>query len=145
MRHMKVITLSGIAIFAIWSLASGAAYLEWGLPGGLPLGNVLAAAVLASLAGIAVEFSRQRSVLRKASWVALGLALAWLPVSIALAGNLMLTFSGGRGTPWVGLTLGIAVVVLGCVTATVFSWIGARLRRAAVRRRFVQRGTRSAE
>lgn len=44
MRHMKVITLSGIAIFAIWSLASGAAYLEWGLPGGLPLGNVLAAA-----------------------------------------------------------------------------------------------------
>src|SRR3546814_15487775 len=65
MRNTKVIVLSGIVIFAIWSLVSGAAYLEWGLPGGLPLGNALAAVGLAGLAGIAVEFSRQRSVLRK--------------------------------------------------------------------------------
>lgn len=128
MRNTKVIVLSGIVIFAIWSLVSGAAYLEWGLPGGLPLGNALAAVGLAGLAGIAVEFSRQRSVLRKLSWISLGLAVAWLPVSIALAGNLELTFSGGWGTLWIGLTFGIAAVVLGCAAGAVVSRIWDRLR-----------------
>jgi hypothetical protein len=107
MRKTKVILLSVTAIFAIWSLASGAANLEWRLPGGLPLGNALAASGLAGLAGIAVELNRQRSVLRTASWVSLGLAVAWLPGSIALAGNLELTFSGDAGTLWIWLTLGI--------------------------------------
>lgn len=130
MRKTKVIMLSGVAIFSAWSLGAGADYLEWRLAGGLPLGNVLAAAGLVGLAALAVELSRQRSVLRAASWVSLGLAVAWLPVSIALAGNLELTFSGARGTLWVGLTLGIAAVVLGCVAGGVALRIGDRLRRA---------------
>lgn len=129
MRTTKLITLSGVAIFSVWSLGSGADYLEWRLPGGLPLGNVLAAAGLVGLAGVAVELSRKRSVLRPASWVSLALAVAWLPVSIALAGNLELTFSGGRGTLWIGLTLGIAVVVLGCAAGVVVSRIRGRPRR----------------
>src|SRR3546814_16479866 len=92
MRNTKVIVLSGIVIFALWSLVSGAAYLEWGLPGGLPLGNALAAVGLAGLAGIAVELSRQRSVLRQLSWLSLGLAFPRTPDSIVLAGDMWLTF-----------------------------------------------------
>src|SRR3546814_13038034 len=111
MRNTKVIVLSGIVIFAIWSLVSGAAYLEWGLPGGLPLGNALAAVGLAGLAGIADEFSRQRSVLRKLSWISLGLAVARLPVYIARAGNLGLTFPGGWAHVWAGRTFGLGAVV----------------------------------
>lgn len=128
MRKTKVIILSGVAIFSAWSLGSGADYLEWRLPGGLPLGNVLAAAGLAGLAALAVEISRQRSVLRTASWVSLGLAFSWLPISIALAGNLELAFSGGKGTLWIGLTLGIAAVVLGCAAGAVVSRVGDMLR-----------------
>src|SRR3546814_17410806 len=88
MRNPKVIVLSGIVIFAIWSLVPGAAYLEWGLPGGLPLGQALAAVGLAGLAGIAVEFSRPLSVLRKLSLLYLGLAFPWPPVSLSPAGPL---------------------------------------------------------
>src|SRR3546814_18971589 len=95
MRRTKVIMLSGIAIFAIWSLASGAAYLEWRLPGGLPLGNALAAVGLSGLAGIAVEPRRQRSAPRAAPWVSLVHPLSWLSVPILLAGNLHPHFLGG--------------------------------------------------
>ena len=123
--------LSGVAILSAWSLGSGADYLEWRVARGLPLGNLLAAAGLAGLAALAVELSRQSSVLRAASWVSLGLAVAWLAVSIALAGNLELTFSGDRGTHWVGLILGIAAVVLVCVAGGVALRIGDRLRRAS--------------
>lgn len=138
MRKTKVIFLSGVAIFALWSLASGAAYLEWRLPGGLPLGNALAASGLAGLAGIAVELNRQRSVLRTASWVSLGLAVAWLPGSIALAGNLELTFSGDAGTLWIWLTLGIIAFVFACAGGTVVSRIRRTPRRAGADRRSVQ-------
>ena len=39
---------------------------------------------------------------------ALLLAALWLPLSIALAGNLALDFAAGRGTAWLVLTLACA-------------------------------------
>jgi drug/metabolite transporter (DMT)-like permease len=41
--------------------------------------------------------------------------LAWLPISIALAGNLVLNFNGSRGSVWLGFTLAIALAVFGVV------------------------------
>jgi len=40
-------------------------------------------------------------MIRHVANAALGLAIAWLPVSIALAGNLALVFSGARGDAWI--------------------------------------------
>ncbi|WP_149195420.1 hypothetical protein [Luteimonas suaedae] len=110
-----IAVLLGSTAFAVFSLVSGAPYLEARLPGGLPIGNVLAALGLCSLAGAAVALSPRGSVVRGFSWVSLALAIAWLPVSIALAGNLELTFGGGRGTLWITVTLATAFAGVACL------------------------------
>lgn len=104
--------LLAISVFAIGSLVSGAPYLEVPLPGGLPLGNLLAAAGLISAAAAALGLSRPASWLRRVSTVSVIATAAWLPVSIGLAGNLALNFGGSRGTVWIWVTLATALSVL---------------------------------
>jgi len=97
---LTFIALLALAVFALGSLITGAPYVERSLPGGLPLGNALAALGLCAVAAMARQLAR-RGVLRHVANAALALAAAWLPVSIALAGNLALVFSGGRGNAWI--------------------------------------------
>jgi ABC-type uncharacterized transport system permease subunit len=40
-------------------------------------------------------------------------AIAWLPISVALAGNLALNFKGPHGIAWLGLSLATVLAVLG--------------------------------
>jgi hypothetical protein len=110
----KTITAALLAItaFAVLSLASGATYLEAMLPGGLPAGNALAALGLCTAAGAAVGLSARGTALRAVSVASLIAAVAWLPVSVALAGNLTLNLGGGRGLAWVVLSLGVTAGVL---------------------------------
>ncbi|MFC3550472.1 hypothetical protein ACFOLC_05530 [Lysobacter cavernae] len=56
-------------------------------------------------------------------------AVAWLPGSIALAGNLALNFSGGRGFAWMTFSL-VAVCTATCslAWAVVACWLAARRR-----------------
>ena len=97
MPRIVVSLLLVVAAFAVLSLVSGASYLENMLPGGLPVGNALTAIGLCAAAGSAVGLSARRTTLRMVSVASLIGAAAWLPVSIALAGNLTLNFHGGRG------------------------------------------------
>jgi hypothetical protein len=90
------------------ALLTGQPWLTRALPGGLPLGNALAAAVLLAPALIAGLLAPPRARLHRASVAALLLAALWLPLSIALAGNLALDFAAGRGTAWLVLTLACA-------------------------------------
>jgi len=53
-------------------------------------------------------------VLRRVAFASFCGALAWLPVSIALAGNTALNFSGWRGSAWLIFSLVIHLVVV-CV------------------------------
>ena len=102
-----------IAAFAVLSLVSGASYLETMLPGGLPLGNALTAIGLCAAAGSAVGLSARGTALRLVSVASLIGAAAWLPASIALAGNLTLNFfHGGRGDVWLVFSADIAAGVL---------------------------------
>jgi hypothetical protein len=39
--------------------------------------------------------------------------VAWLPISIALAGNLALNFTSWRGSAWLGFSLVVHFAVLG--------------------------------
>jgi hypothetical protein len=112
---MKVLTacvLLVIAVVSVASLMSGAGYLGVVLPGGLPAGNAIAALGLVSPAAIAVLLSTPGSVVRAAALGTFCAAVAWLPVSIALAGNLALNFTGWRGSVWLGLSLVIHLAVL---------------------------------
>lgn len=107
-----VIALLAIAAFAVVSLALGPSYLDAALPGGLPLGNALTALGLCAAAGAAFGLSTPGTVLRLAALMSLFGAVAWLPVSILIAGNLELNFSGDRGLAWMVFSLVVLIDVL---------------------------------
>lgn len=107
-KSASVVALMALATFAIFPLVVGAPYLESRLPGGLPLGNVLAALGPCAMAGAAVVLSVRGTVLRAASLASLVGAVLWLPGSVALAGNPELNFGGERGSVWLALTIGVA-------------------------------------
>ena len=89
----------------------GASYLETMLPGGLPIGNALSAIGLCAPAGAAVALSSPGTALRRVSVASVIGAMSWLPVSIALAGNLMLNFQGDRGEAWLIFSAVVGVAV----------------------------------
>lgn len=118
MPRTIAIALLAIAAFAVFSLATGATYLEAVLPGGLPFGNALTALGLCAAAGTALGLSARGTVRRAVSLIALTAAAAWLPVSVALAGNLALNFSNGRGFTWMVLCFAVVGIVLGALIWT---------------------------
>lgn len=125
-----VAALLAIATLAMLSLSSGMPYLETLLPGGLPLGNALAALGLCAAAAAAFGLSARSTVLRAVSLAALFSAAAWLPVSIALAGNVALNFSGDRGAVWLVISLG---VVAGVFVVLVWAVLAALLARRSAK------------
>ncbi len=118
-----------IAAFALLSLVSGASYLEAVLPGGLPFGNALVAIGLCAAAGSAVMLSARSTALRLLSIASLSGAAIWLPISIALAGNLQLNFSGEKGVAWLVLSLAVVAAVLGTLVWAVVARLLAKYRR----------------
>jgi hypothetical protein len=117
---------------AVLALVSGGSFLEWELPGGLPLGNAIAAAGLCALAGIAVVIALPGSPARVAAWLALLACAAWLPASVALAGNLSLNFTWSRGITWMWLTLGtLGASVVALAWAAVARLVAARRKTAS--------------
>ncbi len=103
LRLLLATLLVAITAFAVASLVSGADYLVWPV-GPFPLGNLLTALGLLGAPTAAMLYAGSRLWLRRLCLVAMGLALAWYPVSALLAGNLNLTFSGDRGLAWLALT-----------------------------------------
>jgi hypothetical protein len=130
MPKIIVALLLVIPAFALLSLVSGASYLETMLPGGLPIGNALTAIGLCAAAGSAVGLSARRTALRLVSVASLIGAAAWLPASIALAGNLTLNFDGDRGVAWLALSLAIVAAVLGTLAWALVASFLAMHRRA---------------
>lgn len=121
-----------VAALSIGSLVSGVSYSTWVFPGGLPLGNVLAAGCLCSLAGAAVLLSPRRSIRHRVSLMALLAAAVWLPFSIVLAGNLALNFQGFSGTVWLAATAATVIVVLASLASAVVGFLlGLRTRSTA--------------
>ena len=116
MPRKTVALLLVVAAFALLSLVFGASYLETMLPGGLPVGNALTSVGLCAAAGAAIGLSARRTALRLVSVAALIGAVAWLPVSVALAGNLTLNFHGSHGAAWMALSVVIAATVLCALT-----------------------------
>lgn len=112
MKALAVLILLMVTALSAASLVSGASYLEAVLSGGLPAGNAIAALGLVSPAAVAVLLSFPGSTLRAAALSTFCVAMAWLPISIALAGNLALNFTGWRGSVWFGFSLLIHLAVL---------------------------------
>ncbi len=125
-------------MLALAALVFAADTLEWQLPGGLPLGNALAAFVLSSVAAAAVALSSSGTVPRRVSVFALVLALAWLPVSIVLAGNLALNFSGARGDAWWMVSLAVAVSVVVSLLSALITRVVSKAKRFPIVTSYVE-------
>lgn len=63
-----------------------------GLPGGLPLGTLMAALAVAYGSLLPVILSKPASLLRRISWGLLAASVVWLPLGIYLSGNPALNF-----------------------------------------------------
>jgi len=128
MRALCVALLIAGAVATAASLVAGQAWLETTLPGGLPAGNALAALVFCLLAGAGLLASRARTWARAWGWCAFAAALAWLPLSIAMAGNPALNFQGARGEAWLLLSLGVLAMSGVSLAWAVLAAIGTYLR-----------------
>lgn len=125
----RLVACLGTALAALALLSSGTAWLEMRLPGGLPLGNALAAAALCALAALAMILSARRMLLRRFARMAMFAALSWLPVSLALSGNPDLNFGGTRGIAWLAFSVWVTAVVCCALVAAVLASALAWLRR----------------
>ena len=130
-KILTVFILLMIAVASVVSLVSGASFLGTPLPGGLPAGNAIAASGLVSPAVLAVLLSSRGSLLRVVAFGSLGAALAWLPVSIALAGNLALNFTGWRGSVWLGFSFVVCLAVLFALVWALVHRLGVMRQRAS--------------
>jgi hypothetical protein len=117
-----------VACACIGALVAGAAIVDWTLPGGLPFGNLLAAVGLCALAGAAFALSPAGSLRRRVARIVLFATALWLPLSIAMAGNLALDFSGARGSLWLAAT---AIVALSALCSLAWAAASFLLRRRA--------------
>lgn len=126
MRALCVALLIAGAVAAAGSLVAGQGWLEATLPGGLPTGNAVAALAFCLLAGAGLLASRARTWARAWGWSAFVAALAWLPLSIAMAGNPALNFQGARGEAWLLLSLGVLAMsgasLAWAVVAAIWAW-----------------------
>jgi len=124
MKALTALALLAVSVVSTALLVSGSDRLGTVLPGGLPAGNALSALALVSLAAIPLVLGKPGSALRKVGRIVFMAAVAWLPVSIALAGNLFLNFSEWRGTVWLGFT---ATVHLAALALAVWALVGSML------------------
>ncbi len=102
-----------VAASSLFAILSGADYLSVMLPGGLPLGNVLAALVFLGMSGAGYLLAKERRVLGRIAAIVLAGSVLWLPVSVALARNASLNFAGWNGTLWFLFTVGLFFAALG--------------------------------
>lgn len=91
------------------------------LPFGFPAGNLVAATMMVAMAAMPMLLARPGSKLRcVAKWLLVATVL-WLPVSMALAGGMQLSYSGWQGWAWMIYTLllllAIPVVLVWSVVA----------------------------
>ena len=130
MTKTFIIALLTAASFAALSLISGAPYLNAKLFGHLPVGNALTAIGLCAATAAAIGLSARGTLHRRVCIAAFLTAAAWLPLSIALAGNLDLNLSGSRGEIWMLISLGtlalVAITLLWALASVAFGALAHR-------------------
>jgi len=79
---------------------------------GLPILNAITAIGLCTASAAAIRLSPRGSIHEALSVAALIASILWLPLSIGLAGNLMLNFSGAQGDRWIWMNIFTFPIVL---------------------------------
>ena len=108
---LKISSLATLLAASVVLLGLGHPVLLFELPGGLPFGNLLVAVIFCLPPLMAIALSRAGTSVRYLSYASLVAGLAWLPISIGLAGNLNLNFQND-GESWVLFTSFVAVLAV---------------------------------
>ena len=112
MRTAINLLLIAIAVASFGALFFGPEYFVRYWIGGLPLLNAITAVGLCTASAAAIRLSPRGSIHQALSVAALVASILWLPLSIGLAGNLRLNFSGARGDTWIWMNLFTFPIVL---------------------------------
>ena len=123
MKFLLAATLLLLGCTLMAAFLLGADVLDQALPFGLNAGVAAAALSLVLVAAGPACLAGPGTPFRRLSQVALVAALAWLPVSILLAGGPQLSYSGWRSVAWLVLTGFVLLSVL-------VSWGGVLLAQA---------------
>lgn len=106
-----ILALLAVAAGCCWILFSDNDLLDMQLPFDFPAGNLVGAVLLVALSAIAlviaVPGTRSRGF-AKGVFVA---SVAWLPVSMAMAGGMRLSYSGWIGWVWMIGTLALLLAI----------------------------------
>ena len=111
MKSAAVLICVAVAIAAGWLLLTGSELLDVALPFDLPAGNIAAAVVRGAIAAIPVLWSTPGSRLRSVAKATLVASIAWLPVSMAIAGGMELRYSGWHAWLWMTYTCVVLLAV----------------------------------
>ena len=112
MRVAINLLLIATAITSFGALFFAPEYLVRYRISGLPILNAITAIGLCTASAAAIRLSSRGSVHEALSVAAFIGSILWLPLSIGLAGNLNLNFSGTRGDTWIWMNLFTFPIVL---------------------------------
>lgn len=104
-------------------LVSGHPVLDWP-DAGLPVGTLVAGVLVTSLGALPLAVAPTRGIAHRFCLGVFMVALSWLPLSLALAGNWRLNFSDGPRSEWATI---LGVVTLGAIFASLVTATVARL------------------
>lgn len=112
MKNTVLFIVFAIFIAFCFLLLSGNDFIFLTLPGNIPLGNVIAAFCFI-LPSFGIYYFMNDIVrfknLRKISWIT---SCMWLPFSMALSGNLQLTFEGYSFGFWVIFSFVVSALIM---------------------------------
>ena len=106
------VVLAAIAIASLGALFFAPEYFLPYRISGMPVLNAMTAIGLCTASAAAIRLSPGGSILQTLSVAAFVAAILWLPLSIGLAGNLRLNFSGTQGDRWIWMNLFTFPIVL---------------------------------
>ena len=129
MKAAGVLACLAVAAVAGWLLFSGSELLDVELPYAFPAGNIAAAVMLVAAAGVPVLLAADGTRLRAVARAVFVLAIAWLPVSMAIAGGMQLHYSGWQSWAWIVYTLAILLLVPVVLAWTAVVALSSRKRR----------------
>ena len=106
-------------------------WVEAPLPGGLPVGNALTVIALVNASMAGWVYGESGTVLRLLSTAALLVTACWMPVSVAISGNLNNNFAGNDTAfmLWFRFTAVAALLAVATLVATLAASIAGSRRR----------------
>ena len=111
MKAIGILACLFVAVGTGVLLVTGSEWIDWELPFAFPAGNLIAAAMLVAAAAIPVLMGAPGPKRRRFAKLVFRSAVAWLPVSMALAGGTQLSYSGVPGWIWMAYTLALLAAI----------------------------------